>query len=115
MLERAVRDPPILSEQCHHPWEQCVETPLSLCAVSSVCLHQWCAVPPDQTTAVVNYHLCVRVEDRLFQVIEVVIIQMELALEGSVGHAASTLQQVDNLIQNPIEIHPTPFGPWLVA
>jgi hypothetical protein len=40
---------------------------------------------------------------------------MELALEGSVGHAASTLQQADNLIQNPIEIHPTPFGPWLVA
>jgi len=31
---------------------------------------------------------------------------MELSLEGSVGHAASTLQQADNLIENPIEIHP---------
>jgi hypothetical protein len=40
---------------------------------------------------------------------------MELALDGSVGHAASTLQQVENLIQKLIEIHPTPFGPWLVA
>jgi hypothetical protein len=36
---------------------------------------------------------------------------MELSLEGSVGHAASTLQQADNLIENPIEIHPHPFGP----
>jgi hypothetical protein len=52
-----------------------METSLGLCFVSSGCLSWWSATPPDQTTTLVDDHLGVRIEDRLFQVLQVIIIQ----------------------------------------
>ena len=46
-----------------------------------------------------------RIEDRLFQVLEVVVIQIEVPLESLVGHPSMALQQRDHLFDHGIKIH----------
>jgi hypothetical protein len=52
------------------------------------------------------------VEDSVFAVFEVIVIDVELPFESAVGHATTSVQQVDDLIEYLVNIHPTSSPPF---
>src|SRR5215472_12905352 len=60
---------------------------------------------PEQTTTLVIDHVGVGVQEFILERLKVVIVQTELKLEGAIGHAASTLEHGQRLVQNLFEGH----------
>jgi len=51
------------------------------------------------------------VEERLLEVLDVVIVERELTLEGLIGDALALPEERDELIQNGIKVHARPSLP----
>jgi hypothetical protein len=60
---------------------------------------------PDQATAVVLDDLWMGVEQLILERLQVVVVQTELQLEGTIGHAASALEHRHCLIEHLLEGH----------
>ena len=69
---------------------------------------------PDQATPRVVTYLWMGIEEFVFQIVQGVVIQLKLSLEGPIGHAAPLAQQRDHLIQDRDKVHPAPSLPFAV-
>jgi hypothetical protein len=47
-----------------------------------------------------------RVEEFLFEIIEGLLIQVKLALERAIRHTLALAQEIDNVIEEGVEVHP---------
>jgi hypothetical protein len=74
-----------------------------------------CFSGPDQAPAVVIDHVWVCVQEFVFEHLKVVLVQTELKLEGAIGHAASTPEHGNGLVQDLLEGHSQPFTALALA
>jgi hypothetical protein len=58
-----------------------------------------------QAAAGIIDHLGVRVEEFVFERLQLVVVQRELDLEGSIGDPPALPQEVHGLIEHRIEVH----------
>jgi hypothetical protein len=66
---------------------------------------RWRSVPrPHQTTTIVD-HLGISVEQRVFEILEVVLVEGKLALQGAIGDPAMFVQHGERLAEDLIERH----------
>src|SRR5262245_17207773 len=68
-------------------------------------------VCPAQATARVIDHLRVRVEEFILQDCKLVVIEGELELQRVIGHSATPLEKSYDLVEDIIQVHPSPFLP----
>ena len=54
-----------------------------------------------------------RIEEFLAEIVQGVVIQLQLPLEGPIGHAAPLAQQHDRLIHHGDKVHPISSQPML--
>jgi hypothetical protein len=66
---------------------------------------------PDEAMAVVLDDLWVSVEEFLRERLQVVVVQTKLQLEGTIGHAAASLEHSQRLVQHLLEGHRRPSTP----
>jgi hypothetical protein len=63
---------------------------------------------PDQPSPDVINDRGIRIEDGLFEVLQIGVIQVELALEGAIRDTAQALEHRDGLCQDLLECHRCP-------
>ena len=61
---------------------------------------------PDQAAPRIVADLRVGIEDRVCEIVQGVVIQLKLPLEGPIGHAATLAQQDDHLVHDRDKVHP---------
>jgi hypothetical protein len=62
-----------------------------------------CASPHETSTFVIDHR--VNVENFIFQVFEVVVIEVEASFESTIGHSSLPFQECDDLVEDVVECH----------
>jgi hypothetical protein len=63
---------------------------------------------PHKTRPILFNSSLVRIEQFFFESIELLVIQVELDLQRSIGHPSSAAEEVDHLIEHRVEVHYRP-------
>src|SRR5262245_56923453 len=83
-----------------------MEPALDLCPAWCVWLAGCWITRPDQTAAIVDHRM--RVEQSIFHVCEILVIQIELPLESAISEAPLALEHGDRLVEELLKSHCPP-------
>jgi hypothetical protein len=52
------------------------------------------------------------IEEFVCEIVQSIVVELKLSLEGAIGHAAPLAQESDHLIHDRDKVHPAPLPAW---
>ena len=111
LAQGPVRDPLLALEQRHHRQEHGVEPALGLGLLADAWLRGRRCSRPDEDRGLFIDREVLGVDELVLQILQAGIVELELALEATIGHPTPLPQECHHLVEHLVEPHRAALSP----